>query len=63
MIVAVQASVQQLIAQGKTQQEVLAAHVTGHYDSKIPGGLLPAGPGTSADRFVSEVYQELKSGR
>ena len=64
MIVALQASVQQLIAQGKTRQEVLAAHVTGPFDSKVPGGLLPAGPeGTSADRFISEMYQELKSGR
>jgi cyclase len=62
MILALQASVQQLIAQGKTQQEVLAAHVTGPYDSKVPGGLLPAGAGTSADRFVSEMYQELKGG-
>jgi cyclase len=62
MIVALQASVQQLIAQGKTQPEVLAAHVTGPYDSKVPGGLLPAGTGTSADRFVSEMYQELKGG-
>jgi cyclase len=63
MVLAVQASVQQLIAQGKTQQEVLAAHVTGPFDSKVPGGLLPAGAGTSADRFVSEVYQELKGNR
>jgi glyoxylase-like metal-dependent hydrolase (beta-lactamase superfamily II) len=63
MILAVQGSVQQLIAQGKTQQEVLAAHVTGPYDSKVPGGLLTAGAGTSADRFVSEIYQELKTGR
>jgi cyclase len=63
MIVALQASVQQMIAQGKTQQEVLAAHVTGPYDSKVPGGLLPAGAGTSADRFVSEMYQDLKAGK
>jgi hypothetical protein len=49
--------------QGKSQQEVLAAHVTGPYDSKVPGGLLPAGAGTSADRFVSEMYQELKGGK
>ena len=63
MILAVQGSVQQLIAQGKTQQEVLAAHVTGPYDSKVPGGLLTVGAGTSADRFVSEIYQELKRGK
>jgi cyclase len=62
MIVALQGSVQQLIAQGKSLPEVLAAHVTTPYDSKVPGGLLPAGTGTSADRFVSEMYQELKGG-
>jgi cyclase len=63
MILALQGKVQQLIAQGKTQPEVLAAHVTGPFDSKVPGGLLPAGAGTSADRFVTELYQELKGGK
>ena len=63
MILAVQTKVQQMIAQGKTQQEVLAAKVTAPYDGKVPGGLLPAGAGTSADRFVSEVYVELKGGK
>jgi len=62
MIFAIQGKVQQLIAQGKTQQDVLAAHVTSAYDASVPGGLLPAGAGTSADRFVTEVYQELKGG-
>jgi cyclase len=60
MILAVQAKVQQLIAQGKTLPEVLAAKVTAPYDAKVPGGLLPAGNGTSADRFVSMVYAQLK---
>jgi cyclase len=64
MILAVQASVQQLINQGKTMQEVLAAKVTSPYDAKVPGGLLPAGAsGTSADRFVSMVYSQLKGGQ
>ena len=54
---------QQLIAQGKSQQDVLAAHVTAPYDATVPGGLLPAGAGTSADRFITEVYQELKGGK
>jgi glyoxylase-like metal-dependent hydrolase (beta-lactamase superfamily II) len=64
MVVAVQRKVQQMIAQDKTQQEVLAAKVTAPYDAKVPGGLLAAGvAGTSADRFVTEVYQELKSSR
>src|SRR6266850_308558 len=63
MILAVQAKVQQLIAQGKTLQDVLAAKVTAPYDAKVPGGLLPAGAGTSADRFVRMVYSQLKDGR
>src|SRR5262245_40761752 len=64
MILDVQRRVQQLIAQGKTLQEVLAAKVTSSYDAKVPGGLLPAGAaGTSADRFVSMVYAEVKGGQ
>jgi cyclase len=62
MIFAVREKVQQLIAQGKTLQDVLAAKVTAPFDAKVPGGLQPAGAGTSADRFVAAVYQELKSG-
>jgi cyclase len=63
MILGVQAKVQQLIAQGKSETEVLAAKVTAPYDAKVSGGLLPAGNGTSADRFVRMVYQELKAGK
>jgi cyclase len=64
MILGVRSTVQQLIAQGKTLQDVLAAKVTTPYDAKVPGGLLPAGTaGTSADRFVSMVYSQLKGGQ
>ena len=63
MIIAVRGRVQQAIAQGESLDEVLAAKVTADYDAKVAGGLLSAGAGTSADRFVSEVYQELKAGR
>lgn len=63
MILGVQSKVQQMIAQGKTEAEVLAAKVTAPYDAKVPGGLLPAGNGTSADRFVRMVYQQLKEGK
>ncbi|PWT80336.1 MAG: hypothetical protein C5B57_12405 [Blastocatellia bacterium] len=64
MILAVRAKVQQLIDAGKTLQEVLAAKVTSSYDARVPGGLLPAGAaGTSADRFVSMVYSQLKEGQ
>jgi cyclase len=63
MILGIQAKVQQMINEGKTEQQVLAAKVTAPYDSKVPGGLLPAGAGTSADRFVSMVYSQLKGGK
>jgi cyclase len=64
MMLGVQAKVQQLIAEGRTLPEVLAAKVTAPYDAKVPGGLLPAGAsGTSADRFVSMVYSQLKIGQ
>lgn len=62
MILGIQAKVRQMIREGKTEQEVLAAKVTAPYDAKVPGGLLPAGAGTSADRFVRMVYAQLKTG-
>jgi glyoxylase-like metal-dependent hydrolase (beta-lactamase superfamily II) len=65
MIVSIRKTVQQMIRDGKTRQDILAAKVTAPYDVKVPGGQipLPAGLGTSADRFVSEVYEELLAGR
>jgi glyoxylase-like metal-dependent hydrolase (beta-lactamase superfamily II) len=65
MIVDVQSKVSQMIKDGKSLPQVLAAHLTAPYDAKVPGGLLPAGAaGTSADRFVSMVYSELnKAGK
>jgi glyoxylase-like metal-dependent hydrolase (beta-lactamase superfamily II) len=62
MIRSVRDKVKQLIAQGKTEKEVVAAKVTAPWDANTAGGLGAAGAGvTSADRFVSEVYQELKA--
>jgi glyoxylase-like metal-dependent hydrolase (beta-lactamase superfamily II) len=63
MILGVQTKVQQMINEGKSEKDVLAAKVTAPYDAKVPGGLLPAGAGTSADRFVSMVYSQLKGGK
>jgi len=61
MIVSVQQTVNRMIRNGKTRQDILSANVTAPYDANVPGGRipLPAGLGTSADRFVSEVYEEL----
>ena len=63
MIIDIQAKVRRMIGEGKSAQQVLAAKLTAPYDAKVPGGLLPAGAGTSADRFVGMVYSQLKSGR
>jgi cyclase len=53
--------VQTQIDAGKTLKQILAAKLTGPYDAAVPGGLdvLPAGLGTSADRFVGEIFAEL----
>jgi cyclase len=58
MIVAISDKVGQLIAQGKTVQEVVAAKLTAPYDAKTAGGT-----DASADRFISAVYQQLKAGK
>ena len=63
MLVAVQKKVQQMVSAGKTQQETVAAKLTAEFDAKVRGGQDPAGAGTSADRFVAEVYQELTRGK
>ena len=62
MILDVRGHVLTLIAEGKTKQEVIAAKLTAPYDKSVPGGTtpLPAGLGTSADRFVSALYDECK---
>lgn len=52
---AIAAKVQELVAQGKTLDEVQAAKVTAPYDAKLAGST-----GASSERFVAELYQELK---
>jgi hypothetical protein len=47
-----------MVAQGKSEQEVLAAKVTAPFDAKTAGGT-----DVSAERFVSELYQEFKGGK
>lgn len=63
MILDVQSKVRKMIDHGKSLQEVLAAKVTAPYDAKVPGGLERAGNGTSADRFVTMVYAQLKAAK
>jgi cyclase len=54
MILAVRDRVAQLMQQGKTSDEVVAAHPTSEFDSKVP--MVPG----STDRFVGQLYAELK---
>ncbi len=54
MILVLRDRVAEQIKQGKTQEQVIAAKLTSDYDSKVPE------VGTTADRFVGQLYQELK---
>ena len=58
MMEGVRDKVAPLVRQGKTQEEVIAAKLTAEFDSKVTG----ATPMT-ADRFVGQLYQELKGAR
>jgi cyclase len=54
MILAIRDKVSQLVQQGKTADEVLAAHPTSDYDSRVPGSA------ETTERFVRQLYAELK---
>jgi cyclase len=57
VVIAVRDRVSPLLDQGKSEDEVVAAKVTAAVDAKIQE------PGTTSDRFVRQVYAELKSAR
>lgn len=65
MVVDVRSKVEQMITNGSSLQQVLAAKLTAPYDAKVPGGIdpLPAGLGNSRDRFISALYAEVKAYR
>jgi cyclase len=54
MIVALRDKVAQLMEQGKSEPEVIAAHPTADYDAKVPQAA------QTADRFVGQLYAEMK---
>ncbi len=58
MIIAIRDRASRLVQQGKTQQEVVAAKLTADYDARVPGGAA-----ANPDRFVGQVYAELKAAR
>jgi cyclase len=53
MIQTIRDRVAKLIQEGKTSEQIVASHPTADYDSKVPG------VGTTADRFVGQLYAEL----
>ena len=57
MMLAIRDKVDVLVKQGKTNAEVLAAHPTADYDARVPDSK------TTADRFVNQLYAELKAGK
>jgi glyoxylase-like metal-dependent hydrolase (beta-lactamase superfamily II) len=54
MILVIRDRVAQLIAQGKTQDEVLASNPTSEYDARVPNSK------ETSQRFVVQLYAELK---
>lgn len=57
MILAIRDKIAPLVAQGKSQQDVLAMKPTADFDAKVPNA------STTSERFVTQVYQELKEGK
>jgi glyoxylase-like metal-dependent hydrolase (beta-lactamase superfamily II) len=57
MIIAIRDKIAPLVSQGKTLPEVVAAKPTADYDAKVPG------VGTTGERFIGQVYAELKAGK
>jgi glyoxylase-like metal-dependent hydrolase (beta-lactamase superfamily II) len=57
MLIAVRDRISKLLDQGKSQDEVLAAKPTADYDAKVPNAA------ETTQRFVTQVYAELKAAR
>jgi len=56
MMLGVRDAVAKLIREGKSEQDVIAANPAGPFESKVQQ------PGMTRDRFVGQVYAELKAG-
>ena len=57
MVIAVRDRVAPLVRQGKTQEEVVAAKPTSEYDARVPQAA------QTSDRFVGQLYAEIKGAR
>jgi glyoxylase-like metal-dependent hydrolase (beta-lactamase superfamily II) len=56
MAIALRDQVAKMIAEGKTQEQIVAAKITNKYE-KLTGNA----PGGTGDRFIGQVYAELKA--
>ena len=57
MIMAIRDKVAPMVQRGMTAEQVAGAKPTADYDGKVPG------VGTTGERFVGQLYAELKGGR
>lgn len=57
VVIAVRERVAALISQGRSEDEVVAAKVIADLDARVQQ------PGTTGERFVRQVYAEIKAGR
>jgi hypothetical protein len=57
MLLVVKDRIAKLIDQGKTQDEALAAKTTADFDAKVPNAM------ETTQRFVTQVYAELKAAK
>jgi glyoxylase-like metal-dependent hydrolase (beta-lactamase superfamily II) len=57
MMLAVRDKIAPIVAQGKSLQDVIAAKPTAEFDAKVPNS------NTTSERFITQVYQELKDGK
>ena len=58
MMIAIRDRVAAMVRQNKTQDEVLAAKLTADWDARVTGATA-----MTADRFVGQLYQEIKVAR
>jgi len=56
IMVAVRDKVAPMVAKGMTLEQIVAAKPTAEFDARIPG------VGTTGDRFLGQLFQELKGG-
>jgi len=54
MVLAIRDKVAMLVKEGKTEEQIVAMNPTADYDSKVQQ------PGTTAARFIGQLYAELK---